>query len=410
MYASMFEINTTTRKTLTKASIALCCMFVLAVVYNQPRGPEFMSKMFISSIDSNVFQHHEKATSNNSLKTDFLKIGQWFTEPKGKKNVNYTYSRKLVLLYNWLNWFPVDIANQSFKNCNINNCELTTNKQKIKQAGAVIFHLPQGNHRFKKPPIPRKERNTNQPWIVMYFESPVHIRINDFMEDAWMYTLNWSISYKFDADITAPYGALQVRSEPMLNKNYSSILSRKRRMAAWIVSNCHTQSKREHLANILKVNGIDVDIFGKCGKGKIENDNILDNYKFYFAFENSLCIDYITEKFFSRFNYDIILVTYGGANYKDLLPSGTFVNVADFETVQDLAMHLRHLSTNNELYGNILKEKDKFIALGPLSVRLQYGFCQLCAKLNKIDENRKVIKHISEVINKTDCDIHRKHV
>ncbi len=55
----------------------------------------------------------------------------------------------------------------------------------------------------------------------------------------------------------------------------------------------------------MKLNSyIDIDIFGACGKkscqkqNSFECDNMLRNtYKFYIAFENAVCKDYITEKF-----------------------------------------------------------------------------------------------------------------
>ena len=38
---------------------------------------------------------------------------------------------------------------------------------------------------------------------------------------------------------------------------------------------------------------------------------MIDWYKFYFAFENSLCDDYITEKFFNMLKHNIVPVVLG---------------------------------------------------------------------------------------------------
>ena len=73
---------------------------------------------------------------------------------------------------------------------------------------------------------------------------------------------------------------------------------------AWFVSNCAARNGRLQYAMELSKH-IQVDIYGACGQLKClraEADKcfaLLDqHYKFYLAFENSNCKDYITEKFF----------------------------------------------------------------------------------------------------------------
>lgn len=82
------------------------------------------------------------------------------------------------------------------------------------------------------------------------------------------------------------------------------------KQALWVVSNCFTQNKRHEIVTELQ-NYVEVDIYGKCGKGQISIDlmkHMMESvYKFYLAFENSNCPDYITEKFYNSLEYDFDL-------------------------------------------------------------------------------------------------------
>ena len=73
---------------------------------------------------------------------------------------------------------------------------------------------------------------------------------------------------------------------------------------AWFVSNCGARNGRLQYAKELQ-KYIEVDIYGSCGTKRCPRSqakncfNMLNkDYKFYLAFENSNCRDYITEKFF----------------------------------------------------------------------------------------------------------------
>ena len=75
---------------------------------------------------------------------------------------------------------------------------------------------------------------------------------------------------------------------------------------AWFVSNCRETNNRKQYAQELQ-KYIPVDIYGKCGtktcprSTETECFEMLNrDYKFYLAFENANCKDYITEKFFKN--------------------------------------------------------------------------------------------------------------
>ena len=133
---------------------------------------------------------------------------------------------------------------------------------------------------------------------------------------------------RWDSDIVHPYGwiePLNASSVPLhpspeqvrrlISENNSTNFgtNNRTRMAAWFSSRCnltHVTSGRERVVKSLIEHGVPVDIYGACGNLTCGNrfDNKTDeqdevcrkmaseNYKFYLAFENSLCLDYVTEK------------------------------------------------------------------------------------------------------------------
>ena len=95
-----------------------------------------------------------------------------------------------------------------------------------------------------------------------------------------------------------------------------------------------------------------VDIYGKCGAHHCSRKNesgcyrdMERHYKFYLSFENSICDDYVTEKFFNILSYNVIPVTFGGANLTALgVPPRTHVDAISFGSVKKAVNHLRTLA------------------------------------------------------------------
>lgn len=111
---------------------------------------------------------------------------------------------------------------------------------------------------------------------------------------------------------------------------------------------------------------------------------MLDNdYMFYLSFENSLCIDYVTEKIFDIMQRNIIPVVYGGANYTRFLPPHSYINAEDFETVKELADYLQYIAKNPEEYVSYFWWR-QYYSLGYYS-----PFCDLCEKLHTPNYEQK---------------------
>lgn len=118
-----------------------------------------------------------------------------------------------------------------------------------------------------------------------------------------------------------------------------------------MVSHCETASKREVYAEALE-QFISVDIYGKCGSLDCPNgdscfSDLSAKYKFYLAFENSFCSEYVTEKFWRTLRLPIVPVVMGGGEYKKIAPPNSFIDVNDFETVEALANYLLYLDVND---------------------------------------------------------------
>ncbi|PVD22349.1 hypothetical protein C0Q70_18159 [Pomacea canaliculata] len=228
--------------------------------------------------------------------------------------------------------------------------------------------------------------------------------------------------WKFDADILSLHGLVVKRRRPV-KRNYTDILAKKTKFAAWAVSSVIDQSRRKEFAAMLQ-KYIPIDIFGESSAHRCPRDQddacfqtFSRDYKFYLGFESSLCKDYISEKFFRYLNLDTVLVARGSNEYNFHAPQNIFINTADFATVKDLADYLLHLDKHPEEYLEILKAKDEYEVLFE-DYPLRYGdgqvffmhyqyeataFCEMCRRLWNLDSYRQTIPDIRKWVEKELC-------
>ena len=284
--------------------------------------------------------------------------------------------------------------------CEYTNCKLTfrtfTHRDGVLRvkSDAVLF---QGNNIY---PAIAERRDSDQVFVFVSYEPPSYIHSAVYESPQWDGIFNWTMTYRLDSDIPYRYGQF-VRGIDKESKNYTKIFKEKHKMAVWIVSHCNSSSKREVYVEKLK-QYIDVDTFGDCFGGKECNrvnqsicfDVIEKEYKFYLAFENSFCQDYITEKAYNWTKRNIIPVVRGPPGYHLHLPSGSYIDTQDFRTVKDLAYFLLDIANDERRYTEYLRASEGYI-LKSMYDQPQIAYCKLCEKLNNLETNRKSYESIS---------------
>jgi alpha-1,3-fucosyltransferase len=231
------------------------------------------------------------------------------------------------------------------------------------------------------------------------------------------------MSYRLDSDILWLYGRIIDREtqhtvDPSTNVNWKNVdenfvdekvlklLTNKTKTAAWLVSHCKAPSKRDNLTQKLQ-HFIDVDIMGECGTLSCpENFECLNyveqNYWFYLAFENSLCIDYITEKSYKIMELNVIPVIFSGAQLSRFLPPKSYIDANDFTTTEDLANHLKFLTQNLTEYVKHFWWKKNYKITERIGI---YNPCEICKKLSEpnLQSKHQVYENFGEWYEKNIC-------
>uniref|UniRef100_A0A6P7GSY2 Fucosyltransferase n=1 Tax=Diabrotica virgifera virgifera TaxID=50390 RepID=A0A6P7GSY2_DIAVI len=186
----------------------------------------------------------------------------------------------------------------------------------------------------------------------------------------------------------------QVRQK-VQSKDYSVNKTKK---VAWFVSNCGARNGRLAYARELG-KYIPVDIYGTCGPLKCPRSDrkcfeILErDYKFYLAFENSNCRDYITEKFYvNGLGQNVLPIVMGARpeDYQRSAPEGSYIHVDEFAGPQELAAYLHRLDNDNNLYNSYFKWK------GTGEFINTYFWCRLCAMMHAPQSTQRHYEDVND--------------
>ncbi|KOB68987.1 Uncharacterized protein OBRU01_16416 [Operophtera brumata] len=261
--------------------------------------------------------------------------------PVLSKRIEETPSRMIHLLL-WTHVYPDDVLEKinNYKCLVVMNCHVTTNKTllgNITNFDALLYGIS-AFYEDQSRILPMS-RTRSQIYVFFGHESsnyyPALKQYDDFFNTSFSYKLNSDLYGGFviiknsNGEIIGPRKIMHwMRYEDMLpiNDTIKTKLANKKVAAAWFVSNCTPRNKRNSVFKLIKQEmlkyGMTVDVYGGCGDKSCPR-NIMDDcwklietdYYFYFAFENAMGEDYVTEKPLHALNHYAIPVVYGGANY-----------------------------------------------------------------------------------------------
>ena len=264
-------------------------------------------------------------------------------------------------------------------------CYSTSNHSLLLYADAVVFHGYEGDLLQKVKEALSVPRDTHQYWIYYNKEASLRSRIQNITQ--YEPVFNWTMTYKLESDIIYSYS--RVLSGKYLDgfnstKNY---LKGRTKTAFAVISNCF-KSRLDYIHELKKY--IDIDLYGKCPGHKPfcrKCWKIAKKYKFYLAFENSLCTDYITEKTFTNaYTHKVVPVIISGANLSNplLIPQGSYVDAKSYSSAKELATYLMEVSNNSTLYNNFFKWRAKWKIVNQWQYK---GLeCSICEKLHESNE------------------------
>ncbi|XP_035691978.1 alpha-(1,3)-fucosyltransferase 7-like [Branchiostoma floridae] len=246
-----------------------------------------------------------------------------------------------------------------------------------------------------------KTRPEHQIWIYFAYEPPTITRDWDLISYNGIF--NWTMSYRNDSDILAPWGHITplykalAGNPPPTNKDYAR---EKSKLVIWYASYCYRYLDRFSYAREL-MQYIRVEVFGACGnvsrsckKDRKDLSCLRDHirpYKFYLAFENFRCVEYITEKFWhNSLDYDVVPVVLGAqkGDYERVAPPNSFIHVDDFGSPEALANYLKYLDQNDDEYNRYFAWK----TAPPKNLPdYESRFCEVCKKLLQVSRTERKV-------------------
>ncbi|XP_053955796.1 alpha-(1,3)-fucosyltransferase C-like [Anastrepha ludens] len=345
----------------------------------------------------------------------------------------YTPSKRQKKSILILNWRDEKVPRPWSRNCTIDI--VNTNKpsralKRHKNYEAVIMNSTAENVLFGSELIPY---HMNSQLLIFATQKPLQFENRTSLEHSNFGVYNKSMSYslksdfiwhsykivrKNDSKIVAPALKTQwdgpqekFRKEHMMEFFLGEV--KESSHLALTVLNRPCQPARNELVRRIQEN-IDVHTYGECGvyncSGEtscrfLPNRRANRTYKFYLAFEEELCMDYVGENFYKALGGRIVPVVFGGANYERFAPPQSYINARDFASIRDLTEYLVYLDQHPEEHVKYFTWHEKYIIQeSPFDVEEICDFLQTADSQNTFNSSLEGPGRILSWLNENKCE------
>ena len=284
-------------------------------------------------------------------------------------------------------------------------CLFTDDRCVYPQADAVVLHAVSDN----PTDIPDLSlRPSSQVWVFHNMEVYYNETFTQNPRLAGLF--NWTHTFLSSSDVQLRYGKVTRDDGGYLDGfdiNHNYLEGRTKSVVA-LISDCARW--RMKFVNELG-RFIDVVVYGSCGIPGCPRKTkkcwkIIKNFKFYLAFENNVCNDYVTEKLYMNgLRHGIVPVVVGGANYSnpEVAPPHSYINALDFDSVRDLAGFLHLVGNTPRLYNAYFQWRSQYSIHYHLDDPKQ-AFCGLCEALHKSSIPAKQYSNVIDwFVSSTNC-------
>ena len=259
---------------------------------------------------------------------------------------------------------------------------ITTDRRYLKQADAVVFHLPD---LFREMEFDI-EKKQGQIWIAWHLEPKKNYpwfrdpEIADVF-DLWM-------SHHRNTDVLHPCYIFM--DNDMLFKN-QDVRNIQNKCCLFDSEDMYFGSRKRYLKKLMKhtKNTINSN-FENYMRPLIDNENrkeFFRNHKFVISFENAIEKDYVTGKFFEPLIAGSVPVYLGAHNIYDYAPGDNcFVDVRKYDSPQSLALFINSCYENEQLYSQFFEWKKRPLRssfLQKVEMQKEHPFVRLCRKVNE---------------------------